>query len=371
MMTIFAEYIWIDGTYPTRKLRSKTKVMHDEDLEPSLDSFPNWVFDGSSTNQADGDDSDCILKPVAFSPDPIRGDGCYLVLCEVFSANGEPHPTNSRAKLRAVLDQGADALDSWFGYEQEYTLYEGSRPLGFPSERRFPGAQGPYYCGVGADEVYGRDLVEVHMAACIDAGLLLTGINAEVMPGQWEFQVGGPGGGPLKASDHLWIARWLLYRLGEEIGISATLDPKPVPGDWNGAGMHTNFSTQAMRTAIKDVGPFTLGDSDGDGQYDQFADSETEFGLDAIKSAIEKIGRKIDEHLAAYGAGYEMRLTGHHETCRYDEFKYGISDRTASIRIPANVARNGYGYLEDRRPNANADPYDVAARILMTVCELD
>jgi glutamine synthetase len=342
-MALIAEYLWIDGSEPTQKLRSKTKILPETDGTVDLSDFPDWVFDGSSTNQAEGDASDCLLKPVRVVEDPIRGDGCYLVLCEVLAADGSAHPSNARAKLREVLDKGAGATDSWFGFEQEYTLYDGSRPLGFPSERRFPAAQGPYYCGVGADEVYGRDLVEVHFQSCLEAGLLLTGVNAEVMPGQWEFQVGGPGGDALTASDHLWIARWLLYRLGEEVGISATLDPKPVPGDWNGAGMHTNFSTKAMR----DPG-----------------------GKAHIDAAVEKMSSRIQEHLNVYGQGYEMRLTGHHETCRYDEFKAGISDRTASIRIPANVATDGCGYLEDRRPNANACPYEVSRVMLQTVCDL-
>jgi glutamine synthetase len=344
-MAIIAEYIWIDGSVPTQKLRSKTKIVHNLESEDQvkLSDFPRWTFDGSSTNQAEGDMSDCLLEPVRMVYDPIRGGDAYLVLCEVLSANGKAHPSNERAKLRGILDQGAGDTESWLGFEQEYTLYQGSRPLGFPSERRFPAAQGPYYCGVGADEVYGRDLVEVHLEACLEADLIVSGVNAEVMPGQWEFQVGGPGGTPLVASDHLWLSRWLLYRIGEEMGISATLDPKPVPGDWNGAGMHTNFSTKAMRA---------------------------QGGWDAIIEGIEAIGARIDEHLAAYGVGYEMRLTGHHETCRFDEFKYGVSDRTASVRIPAQVATDRCGYLEDRRPNANADPYAVTRVILESVCNL-
>jgi glutamine synthetase len=349
-MVIIAEYIWIDGSTPTQKLRSKTKIVNaDIDLstdgaELELSLYEGWQFDGSSTSQADGNSSDCLLRPVRIYPDPIRGLGAVLVLCEVDLPNHAPHPSNARAQLCALLDQGAIHQDAWFGYEQEYTLYQGSRPLGFPTDGgRFPPAQGPYYCGVGADEVYGRDLVEAHMNACLVAGLSLCGINAEVMPGQWEFQIGGPNAGPLKSADDLWIARWLLYRLGEDFGLTATLDPKPVPGDWNGAGMHTNFSTTAMR-------------EDG--------------GRVAIDAAIEQFASHIFEHLAVYGWGYEMRLTGHHETCRYDEFKAGVSDRTASIRIPANVERDGCGYLEDRRPNANADPYGVARVILQSICGL-
>ncbi|MGC6417795.1 MAG: glutamine synthetase beta-grasp domain-containing protein [Bradymonadia bacterium] len=344
-MAIIGEYIWIDGGVPTKKLRSKTKIITalGADHEATLADFPAWQFDGSSTGQAEGDSSDCLLAPVRICPDPVRGLGAYLVLCEVMNSDGSPHPTNTRAALRTALDAGADASDAWLGFEQEYTLYDGSRPLGFPSERRYPAAQGPYYCGVGADEVYGRDLVEAHLEACVEAGLSIVGINAEVMPGQWEYQIGGPGAGPLKASDELWLSRWLLYRLGEEIGVSATLDPKPVPGDWNGAGMHTNFSTTEMRAPG---------------------------GIRAIDEACKKMANYIPEHLAAYGNGYEMRLTGHHETCRYDEFKYGVSDRTASVRIPALVAKDECGYLEDRRPNANADPYEVSEVLLKTVCDL-
>jgi glutamine synthetase len=350
IMTILAEYIWIDGGSPTKKLRSKTKVLSGNQGEITLEKFPQWQFDGLSTNQAEGNSSDCLLAPVRFVPDPIRGEESYLVLCEVMNADGTPHGTNSRAKLRAVLDAGAGSTDAWFGFEQEYTLYRGSRPLGFPSERRFPAAQGPYYCGVGADEVYGRNLVERHLKGCLTSGLMICGINAEVMPGQWEYQVGGPGGDGLLASDHLWISRWLLYRMGEDMGIAATLDPKPVPGDWNGAGMHTNFSTAAMRT------PPTSQNDD--------------LGVNAIQAAIRRMETRIEPHLEAYGWGYEMRLTGHHETCRFDEFKAGVSDRTASVRIPAQVAVDQCGYLEDRRPNANADPYEVAGVILSTICDL-
>lgn len=372
---VMVEYIWIDGAEPVRQLRSKTKVAKFEELPTNPEDFPDWGFDGSSTNQAEGSSSDCALKPVFFVKDPIREgdvytveDGGinaeveipnYLVLCEVMNADGTPHATNARAKLRAVLEQGADKLEAWFGLEQEYTLFKGSQPLGFPGDRRYPGAQGPYYCGVGADEVYGRELVDAHMRACIDADLEISGINAEVMPGQWEFQIGPCG--PLAVGDHIWVARWLLYRLGEDFGINATLDAKPVPGDWNGAGMHTNFSTAAMRAAPAENDPFA---------EELIESASGNLGMAAINEWCEKAGQHVADHLAAYGDNYEARLTGKHETCRFDQFKFGVSDRTASIRIPMATDQAGYGYLEDRRPNANACPYEVAAVMLKTAADL-
>jgi glutamine synthetase len=331
---MIAEYIWIDGSEPTARLRSKTKIFHEE-----VEEWPLWSFDGSSTNQATGDRSDCILQPAAIINDPLRDKDNVLILCEVFNADGTPHPSNNRAKLREAL-KGHEDLDAWVGFEQEYTLFSGSRPLGFPSERRFPPAQGPYYCGVGSDEVSGRALVEKHLDMCLKAKIPLTGINAEVMPGQWEYQVGGPNVDPLAGSDFVWLSRWLLYRLGEHYELTATLDPKPVPGDWNGAGMHTNFSTRAMRQ---------------------------EGGLEEIYKAVDAIGNHIKSHLDRYGNGIESRLTGLHETCRYDVFKAGVSDRTASIRIPLETAKRGCGYFEDRRPNANADPYLVSEALIRSI----
>lgn len=338
-MATIVEYIWIDGTTPTSHLRSKTRVIPEiQDLQVNPEMFPAWSFDGSSTNQADSDRSDCILRPVFVKRDPVRGRNAYLVLCEVFSSDGTPHPTNKRAVLRHLLDDGGTELKALFGLEQEYTLFQGSSPLGFPSERRFPPAQGPYYCGVGADEVYGRSMVEEHLRACLEARLCVSGINAEVMPGQWEFQIGPLG--PLDVGDHIWLARWLLYRIGENHGITAILDAKPVPGDWNGAGMHANFSTEAMRAPTG--------------------------GREAIEMWCQTAEKHVPEHLAAYGDGIEMRLTGKHETCRWDQFRWGVSDRTASIRIPLQAEIEGRGYLEDRRPNACADPYRIAEVMIRT-----
>ncbi|MDQ1439457.1 MAG: glutamine synthetase [Acidimicrobiaceae bacterium] len=328
-MSYKAEYIWIDGTEPTARLRSKTKVLDDgADL-------PIWGFDGSSTNQAPGKASDCVLKPVFSCPDPIRGGDDKLVMCEVLLTDMSPHPTNTRSLLTPLAEK-YKAQEPLFGIEQEYTFFKTGRPLGFP-EGGFPAPQGFYYCGVGADEVFGREVVEAHLDNCLKAGLSLSGINAEVMPGQWEFQVGPLS--PLDVSDQLWMARWLLYRTAEPFGIAATLDPKPVKGDWNGAGAHTNFSTKAMRE-----------------------------NYDAVITACEALGKRADEHVANYGADIEHRLTGLHETAPWTEFSYGVSNRGASVRIPWQVEVEQKGYIEDRRPNANCDPYVVTRLIVETCC---
>jgi len=321
------EYIWLDGYTPLASLRSKTQIKEFAGF-PKLAELPDWGFDGSSTQQAEGKSSDVVLKPVAVFPDSTRKNG-VLVMCETYLHTGEAHPSNSRATI-------PDDPDTWFGFEQEYFFYKDGAPLGFPVGG-FPAPQGFYYCGVGADEVYGRDIVEAHLDACLIAGLGVSGINAEVMPGQWEFQIGPVG--TVEVGDHLWVARWLLYRIAEEFGVSATLDPKPVKGDWNGAGAHTNFSTKAMRESY-----------------------------DPIIKACEALGKKADEHVKNYGADIEHRLTGMHETAPWHEFSYGVSDRGASIRIPWQVAVEKRGYLEDRRPNANIDPYVVARLMVETVC---
>ncbi len=327
---IKAEYIWIDGAQPTKTLRSKTKIVPVD--EPDM---PIWGFDGSSTGQAEGHDSDCVLQPVLVCPDPIRGGENKLVLCEVLLTDMTPHPTNTRAACAVVADKYA-AHDTWFGIEQEYTFFQGARPLGWP-ENGFPAPQFGYYCGVGADEVFGRGIVEEHGDACLAAGLALAGTNAEVMPGQWEFQIGPVG--PVMAADHLWLARWLLYRIAEDHGVSATLDPKPVRGDWNGAGAHTNFSTKEMRE-----------------------------NYDACVKAAQALEKAHDAHIKHYGERIEERLTGLHETAAHDVFTYGVSDRGASVRIPWQVERDQKGYIEDRRPNANMDPYVVNRLITETVC---
>ena len=344
-----AEYIWLDGATPTQRLRSKTRIVALPGSERvTLEAFPAWSFDGSSTYQAAGHDSDLILQPANFIRDPLRGAGHFLVLCEVLDPDGTPHATNTRAQLREVLTAGAAEHEPWLGFEQEYTLLRGGTPLGFPAAG-FPAPQGPYYCGVGADVAFGRPVVEAHTRACLEAGLIIYGTNAEVLPGQWEFQIGyralpDESADPLTVADHLWLARWLLWRVAEDQGVVPTLAAKPVKGDWNGSGLHTNFSTRATRAAGT--------------------------GLAAIGHAVQALGQRHAEHIAVYGDGLAERLTGLHETSSIHEFKGGVADRGTSVRIPRPVAAQGHGYLEDRRPAANADPYLVAARLLETICGL-
>ena len=320
-MKVMAEYIWMDGHVPTQKLRSKTQILNKK--VSSASELPDWGFDGSSTNQAQGNFSDCLLKPVWICKDPIRGNDNILVMCEVMNADGSVHSSNTRANLRSIADRFSKE-EAWFGIEQEYTFFEGRNPLGWP-EGGYPAPQGPFYCGVGADEVFGREIVEDHLDLCLEAGLEISGINAEVMPGQWEYQVGPLG--PLEVADQMWISRWLLYRISEDYGVSATLHPKPVKGDWNGAGAHINFSTKTMRE---------------------------KGGLKIIERACEKLSKKHDEHIALYGAHNEQRLTGNHETCSISEFRYGVSDRGASIRIPMQTSNDGYGYLVPSQPSQPA-----------------
>ncbi|CCH01775.1 Glutamate-ammonia ligase [Fibrella aestuarina BUZ 2] len=327
------EYIWLDGYKPTQSLRSKTKI--EADFSGKLDDCPMWSFDGSSTEQAPGGSSDCLLKPVFICPDPQRKNG-FLVMCEVLNADGTPHATNGRATIED------DDNDFWFGFEQEYFLYntETNKPLGFPEEGE-PGPQGPYYCSVGAKNAFGRNIIEEHLDVCLEAGLNVEGINAEVAPGQWEFQIFAKGA--REAGDQIWVARYLLERIGEEYGVWINWHCKPlgVDADWNGSGMHANFSNSTLRTAgSKEV-------------------------YDTICEAFRPV---VKEHIEVYGADNHLRLTGKHETQSIDQFSFGISDRGASIRIPiATVERGWKGWLEDRRPNSAADPYKVAARIITTV----
>jgi glutamine synthetase len=336
MSLIKLEYIWLDGYKPTQSLRSKTKV--EKDFSGLLEDCPTWCFDGSSTEQAPGGSSDCLLSPVFITKDPQRKNA-FLVMCEVLNPDGTPHESNGRATIED------DDNDFWFGFEQEYFLWnpKTGKPLGFP-EGGYPAPQGPYYCSVGASNAYGRDIVEEHLDVCIEAGLNIEGINAEVAAGQWEFQIFAKGA--KEAGDQIWVARYLLERVGEKHGISINWHCKPLGNlDWNGSGMHANFSNNTLRTCgSRDV-------------YEQIC---------------EAFRPLVKEHIEVYGAYNHLRLTGKHETAAIHEFKFGVSDRGASIRIPIGPVERGWkGWLEDRRPNSAADPYKVAARIVKTVKTVD
>jgi glutamine synthetase len=330
------EYIWLDGYTPTQSLRSKTLVR--ENFSGNLEDAPMWAFDGSSTEQAEGSDSDCLLKPVAIFPDPGRKNS-FLIMTEVLNADGTPHVSNGRA----TIEEDNNDDDFWFGFEQEYFLWvpETDRPPGFPKDG-FPRPQGPYYCSVGGSNAYGREIVEEHLDICLDAGVNVEGINAEVAAGQWEFQVFAKGA--KRAGDETWVARYLLERTAEEYGLSIDWHPKPLGDtDWNGSGMHANFSNGVMRESGKE---------------------------DTFNKICEQFGKNIERHISVYGADNDKRLTGAHETQAINQFSYGVSDRGASIRIPfATVDAGWKGRLEDRRPASNADPYKVAAAIVKTTKE--
>ena len=255
-------------------------------------------------------------------------------MTEVLKSDGAPHESNARAKI------DDDDNDFWFGFEQEYFIMDVNTqlPLGFPVGG-YPGPQGMYYCSVGGRNTHGRHLVEEHADICIEAGINIEGINQEVASGQWEFQLFAKGA--KKAGDEMWIARYILDRLTEDHGYYIEYHPKPVKGDWNGSGMHANFSNTLLRTC----------------------------GSQEIYEKVCEAFRPVTkEHIEVYGEFNDQRLTGLHETAAITDFSYGVSDRGASIRIPIITVEQGWkGWLEDRRPASNGDPYKIAGRIVKTV----
>ena len=370
MSKVFLEYIWMDGNNP-QNLRSKTKVVENVDILESKgqpkqgypESYPQWSFDGSSTKQAGDEEfgfkgTDCILKPVYVINDPLRGGQHKLVLCEVFNPDGvTPHKSNTRHKLKELVGElklkEYDANHSevpWFGWEQEYVIthapektnhfkWGGGLPLGFnQGPENKPRPQGDYYCGVGGLNVIGRDIVEEHLTKCAEIGLEIGGINAEVLIGQWEYQIGPVTA--LNGSDQLWVSRYILERVAEKYGFGISYHPKPVNGDWNGCGCHVNFSTKEMRE---------------------------KGGIKKILEACEKLKERHKEHIENYGIHNEWRLTGKHETSSMEAFSFGNSDRGSSVRIPVQTYTNERGYFEDRRPAANCDPYKVSHLMIETV----
>ena len=348
---IQVEYIWLDGSNP-QKLRSKTKILKVDNWLPNINSLskvklPEWNYDGSSTKQADTDDSEIILIPRSRFTDPF--DGHLLVMCDTYHVNMLPTKSNKRFNLKAVVEKKDSKHTSWYGFEQEYIMIDNKTHtiLGWPPfQESYPLPQGNYYCGVGAKNVKGREIAFEHLSKCLEAGLEISGVNAEVMLGQWEYQIGPVTA--LQGSDQMWISRYILYRVGEKYNVEMSIDPKPIKSnDWNGSGMHVNFSTLEMR----DKENIKSGKS-----------------MELIEEACKKLGEKHDKHIKHYGEDNEDRLTGSNETASYEKFSWGYGDRTASIRIPYAVKNQKAGYLEDRRPGSNADPYVIATKLLKTIC---
>lgn len=335
------EYVWLDAN---GNPRSKSRVLYEKPPEKIEDlKIPLWSYDGSSTGQAEGNHSEVILMPKSVFPDPFRGGDSLMVLCETHNPDMTPHSTNTR-------HQAVERFQMWpnceplFGIEQEFFLMKDDKVLAYSNcskDNEKQGSlnlapQGEYYCGSGANNAIGRDVVESAFKRCILAGVHVTGLNAEVAPSQWEIQVCSDG---ITAADQVVMMRYILNRTAEMFGLWVNYHPKPLEGDWNGSGCHVNFSTKTMRA---------------DGGYQH------------ILSAIKKLEAAHDKHIEQYGTDNNMRLTGNHETSSLDKFTSGVADRGASIRIPHHAVKDGRGYFEDRRPASNMDPYVVTSLILET-----
>lgn len=345
---ICAEYIWIDSNNNTRSKLKIFKIKYNESIE--LKHFENWNFDGSSTNQATGFDSDVLLKPINYYFNPfIKFCDSYLVLCECYDKNGNVHSTNHRNQCEIIYNKCKD-FECLVGFEQEYVIFnKNNTPYKWDNYHN-PGIgnQGPYYCSVGGDRNFGRNISLKHLEYCLYAGLEICGTNAEVMASQWEYQIGTLN--PLELSDQVWISRYILQRITEMNDFNdfnecyVSFHPKPYYGnnnDWNGSGGHTNFSTKFMRN---------------------------DNGIEYIFDACKKLEKTHEQHMSVYGDFNNLRLSGNHETSSLNTFSWGISDRGKSIRIPLNVNINKSGYFEDRRPAANCDPYLVTTALMKTIC---
>eukprot|EP00434_Breviolum_minutum_P027703 symbB.v1.2.024504.t1/scaffold2326.1/size131277/8 len=335
-----AEYVWIDSDYwdgNSFDLCCKTLTLPDVPL--SLDDVPIWSYSGD-------DAKDIVIVPRRTYRDPFRGGDNVLVLADTYQEpsgdeqdHGKATKFNARAACQAAMQQAEDiGEDPWFGFEQEYYLIDPKSkwPLGWPAGK-YPDKDTAFYCSVGSTKVVAREIIEAHYRACLYAGVMIGGINSEVAPAQWEFQVGPASG--TQGADDLWMARYILQRLCEEYNVGVTFDPKPVPKQ-AGIGCHTNYSNMATRSAPG--------------------------GMDAIKKQCERLRQEHAKHIASYGIGNERRLTGKDDTAAMSDFSWGIGDRAASIRIGCKVAMRDCGYYEDRRPAANMDPYLVSQLLVET-----
>ena len=357
-MKFVAEYIWLGGH---NELRSKSRTVNincehikdtnqvlKEILSPQL--YEEWNYDGSSTGQATGDNSDVLLKPVFVCSDPFRKAPNTLVFCSTYTPANTPLKNNHRDRAVELFNKKPE-LEPWYGIEQEFFIMDNNEQ--HPTRKSFKPSgwsgdvmtekQGQYYCSVGSNNAFSRKVAEQAYHLCLEAGLTASGMNAEVAPGQWEIQIGPCLG--IQAGDHVWMMRYILNRVGEIHGCQINLDPKPLKGMWNGSGCHTNFSTKPMR--------------------------EADDAMTHINNAIEQLEKKHMEHMNVYGEGNMERMSGSYETANYNNFSSGVSDRGASIRIPLSVEIKQKGYLEDRRPASNMDPYLVTSKIFETVAQLN
>ena len=352
-MIYIAEYIWTDIN---DNFRSKSKTIIIQNIDnfdiENIKLYEDWSYDGSSTGEASGNFSEILLKPVSVFLDPFRGDSNVLVLCDTYDPKtNEPMKTCHRPLAKALFDKNTE-MNPWYGLEQEFFIMQqlenpsiiSNCPIGFNKNNLSPNSQGQYYCSIGSNNAFGREIVEKAYQLCLKAELNISGMNAEVAPGQWELQVGPCTG--IQAGDDLQITRYILHRVGELYNVQINYEPKPfiVNGDWNGSGCHVNFSTKQMREGTSD-----------------------KTGLEYIEEAIKKLETKHDEHMKYYGKGNEYRMSGMCETSSYNSFSWGVANRGASIRIPQNTKINKKGYFEDRRPAANINPYLVIGKIFETI----
>ena len=324
------EYIWIGGN---GEIRSKTRVLNMA-INKNID-MPCWNYDGSSTNQADSNsNTEVILKPCKLFKNPFINDNIsnhFLVLCETLDTNMNPLPTNHRHNANKLFEMNL-SLEPWFGLEQEYfMIHKGEIGINLCSE------DGRYYCGTQLNHIE-RTIVEEHLQACLTAKINISGLNAEVAPRQWEFQIGPCTG--IESGDHMIIARFLLERIAEKYDVVINYTPK-LYKHINGSGCHTNFSTSVTRV---------------------------ENGIKEIYKCMSKLEKKHNKHIQVYGKNNENRLTGIHETSSIHKFSFGVGTRNTSVRIPNQVVKDGCGYFEDRRPAANIDPYQVTSLIFQTCC---
>ena len=335
-------YVWVGGN---NELRGKTRTLinnsgySNENHFSSVENLPDWDFDGSSTGQAVGRNSEVLLKPKALFKNPFTPGG-FLVMCDTYCPDGSPHPTNHRFHAMELFNQKLEE-EPWYGFEQEFFLMKpGTKtPLGFP-ETGHPRPQGPYYCSVGTSNCVGREILDSFYRAALYAGIKVSGTNVEVAPSQFEFQIGPCIG--IEEGDHLFMARYILCRVAEHFNCDVNFEPKPVKGNWNGSGGHLNISTLEMRE---------------------------DNGLKHILKAVEKLGKCHEEMVNVYGdEDNKERLSGEHETSDWRTFTWGYADRGATIRVGRMTQRENKGYFELRATSSNCDPYLVTSKVFEVIC---